>query len=35
VAEDSMREHIAEMSRYLEKKFSATMEEPVTWSLVR
>jgi len=35
VAEDSMRQHIAEMTRYLEKKFAATMDAPVTWSLVR
>ena len=34
-SEESMREHIAEMTRYLEKKFASTMDAPVTWSLVR
>ncbi|GAA1510454.1 FadR/GntR family transcriptional regulator [Dactylosporangium maewongense] len=35
VAEESMREHIAEMTRYLEKKFASTMDASITWSVVR
>lgn len=35
IAEEAMREHIGELARYLAKKFTSTMDAPITWSHVR
>ncbi len=34
LSEESMANHIREMQRYLERKFPAAMDQPITWDLI-